>query len=117
MNKSGTLLIIDHNVSYKRMLTFVSKEYWLDVHCLHGPAPASPHGGHAPAHLVSALATPMILHSLVHTQEQASSLRSCGDGASLGDVWDGQGGGVGGKDRFSWCNPVVLSEIQNSVQL
>ena len=83
MNKSGTLLIIDHNVSYKRMLTFVSKEYWLDVHSLHGPAPASPHGGHAPAHLVSALAAPRILHGLVNTQKQASGLGGRGDGVGL----------------------------------
>ena len=87
MNKSGTLLIIDHNVSYKQMLTLVSKEYWLSVHSLHGPAPAPAHRGHAPAHLVSALATPRVLHSLVHTQEQASSLRSCGDGVRLDDIW------------------------------
>merc|ERR1719362_1544100 len=60
------------------MLTFVSKEYWLDVDCLHGPPPA-------PAHLVSALATPGILHGLVHTQEQASGLRGRGDGVGLDD--------------------------------
>ena len=83
MNKSGTLLIIDHNVSYKQMLTLVSKEYWLSVHSLHGPAPAPAHGGHAPTHLVSALATPRILHSLVHTQEQASGFRGRGDGVRL----------------------------------
>ena len=63
------------------MLTFVSKEYWLDVDS------ASPHGGHAPAHLVRTLATPRILHSLIHTQEQASGLRGRGDGVRLDNIW------------------------------